>query len=300
MPPRKDGRPRMSSWTQARHLVARAAQRALGALEREHRLARDELGEARRLREIGAAGAAPALAQLGDRSPARPRRCGSDRAPGAGSAAGAALRDRADRAAGSDRAAARCAGRRASWAARPRAAARAAPRRRTRGRPRARAASVACADAATAGGAPRRSRARPDVGRPTAFDPGAQQALLERARGVEQEHRTAAVDERPAGLDAQRGEACRWPGPCADSITARWRPGASHGIVAPRDSPRRPSPANPRSAECPPTSAGPARPGSRCSPASSGSGARPRTAFRDSCSRCCPAVCCSAPASRCC
>ena len=51
---------------QARHLVARAAQRALGALEREHRLARDELGEPRGLGEIGAAGAAPALAQLGD------------------------------------------------------------------------------------------------------------------------------------------------------------------------------------------------------------------------------------------
>ena len=48
----------------ARHLVARAAQLPLGALERELRLVRHELGEAEGLARVAAAGGAPALAQL--------------------------------------------------------------------------------------------------------------------------------------------------------------------------------------------------------------------------------------------
>ncbi len=52
---------------QARHLVARAAQAPLGALERELRLARDELRERRRLAVLRFAAAAPALAQLRER-----------------------------------------------------------------------------------------------------------------------------------------------------------------------------------------------------------------------------------------
>ena len=100
---------------EARHLVARAAQRALGALERERGLARDELGEAGRRRES----APPARRQRSrssETAPARRRRCGSDRGRGAGSAPGAAARDRADRAAGAGRAAAPRGSRRAAWA----------------------------------------------------------------------------------------------------------------------------------------------------------------------------------------
>ena len=49
---------------EARHLVARAAQAALGALERERGLARDELGEAGGLADRAAHRVPPALAQL--------------------------------------------------------------------------------------------------------------------------------------------------------------------------------------------------------------------------------------------
>ena len=49
---------------EARHLVARAAQTALGALERERGLARDELGEAGGLADRAAHRLPPALAQL--------------------------------------------------------------------------------------------------------------------------------------------------------------------------------------------------------------------------------------------
>src|SRR5207253_4100211 len=49
---------------EARHLVARAAEPALGALERERRLPRDEVREPGGVRDVGAARAPPALAQL--------------------------------------------------------------------------------------------------------------------------------------------------------------------------------------------------------------------------------------------
>src|SRR5207247_4229070 len=49
---------------EARHLVARAPKPPLRALERERRLPRDEVGEAGGVREVGAARAPPALAQL--------------------------------------------------------------------------------------------------------------------------------------------------------------------------------------------------------------------------------------------
>ncbi len=52
---------------EARHLVAGPAEAALGALEGERRLQRDEVGEPRRLRRIGAAGELPALAELRER-----------------------------------------------------------------------------------------------------------------------------------------------------------------------------------------------------------------------------------------
>ena len=52
---------------QPRHLVAGAAQSSLGALQRELRLARDEVRERGRLAVLGSGHAAPALAQFGER-----------------------------------------------------------------------------------------------------------------------------------------------------------------------------------------------------------------------------------------
>ena len=52
---------------EARHLVAQPPDAPLGALEGQRGLAGDEVGEARRLAQIGATGTPPALAQLGHR-----------------------------------------------------------------------------------------------------------------------------------------------------------------------------------------------------------------------------------------
>ncbi len=66
--PAAKGRPRFDVLAdEARDLVARAAKSALGPLERERRLQRDEVREPGRLRGVGAARELPTLAQLRER-----------------------------------------------------------------------------------------------------------------------------------------------------------------------------------------------------------------------------------------
>ena len=169
------------------------------------RLARDELGEAGGLRRVGAAGAAPARAQLGRPAPARPRRCGSGRdrrrriqrlaqRPGVARVA--------EESAG--RASARRARRRASWAARPPAAARTAASPPARGRPRARVERRGARRRRDGGIVHHLDVARADGRGPRALDPVAQEALPRGALEASSRKTTRPGDCRPVGLLDER------------------------------------------------------------------------------------------------
>ena len=219
---------------EARHLVARAAQAPLGALERERRLARDELGEAGRLRDVGAAGPPPALAQLGDR-----RRLAGDDAAAVGLAAeqpapGAARPgSRGSPKASRSREPARADAVALRRAARRRAAAPAAGRRRRRGGLEARVERGAAPAAAR-----RRNRDRPrrgDAGRACCSAIHSLRAAAARAaRGVEQE------DDAPPVASARAPAADAASASRAAPSAADTTPIACAQVEAPAAGPARP------------------------------------------------------------